>query len=255
MFSKTRIPVWALAALAAIIAWTVAIPAADAYARADFTPSGWRLTFSEVARSVDIVGFLLLTLTVVLLGMSGDLLNHLRIGKMVPEDLLAEVQAEMANGEYDKALDLCEKSDCLIGQIFAATLAKTDYSFERMEEAMRVETEIQGLVWRQWIRQFKLLALIGPLLGVAGAVVNIFRLVADLTGRPNVGLALASSFEMRALVYNVFSALLIGIGMGVVSLGVYAFASSKLEKILVEARRLGEELLDPFRPLPLQPEE
>lgn len=240
--------------LAIMFAAAVAGGAED-YAATNFTPSGWGALLSEVFRSVDLIGFVLLTLLVILIGMFVDLLTHLRVSRLIPENLLTDVQEEMANGEYEKALEMCEKSDCLIGQIFAAALSKTDYSFERMEEAMRGEASIQGLVWRQWVGQFKIAAVAGFLLGLFGALLNSMRFISDLIGRPNVGLALASSFEMRSIVYNILLALVLGCLMSLVSLGAYALCSSKLEKVLLEAERLGEELLDPFRPLPLASEE
>lgn len=244
-----------LVAAIGLAAFVHPLMAADEFASVDFTPGGWGVLFSEVFRSLDVIGFALITLVVVLFGMAVDLFNHLRVGKLVPEGLLAEVQEEMANGEYEKALELSDKSNCLIGQVFAAALSKTDYSFERMEEAMRGELDIQGMVWRQWVGQFKNLTVVGPLLGVVGALVNGLRFVSDLTGRPNIGLALASSFEMRAILYNALVALLLGAVMSALALAAYTLASSKLEKILLEARRLGEELLDPFRPLPIPEEE
>lgn len=243
-----------MAALAATVAAaaTLAARAADSqYGGVDFTPYGWSVLFGEFFRSLDVVAFVLATLVIVLVGMGVDLFSHLRLGRLIPEGLLAEVQEEMANGEYEKALELSEKSDSLIGQIFAAALSKTDYSYDRMESALRGEADIQALVWRQWVGQFKILAVAGPLAGLVGALVNTMRLVSDLTGRPDFGLALASSFEMRALLYNICTSLILGLGMSIIALVVYGLASSKLEKVLVEARRLGEELLDPFRPLPV----
>ena len=229
--------------------------AAEEYAVTDFAPAGWGTFLGEAVRSVDVVGFALVVLLIVLLGMCVDLFNHLRIGKLIPEGLLNDVQEEMSNGEYEKALEICEKSDSLVGQIFAAALSKTDYSFERMEEAMRGEAQIQGLVWRQWVRQFRMTALLGILLGVAGALIEAMRFVADLAGRSNFTLAISSSFEMRSLLYAFFFALFMGTVMALVSLLAAAAGTSKLEKILLEAERLGEELLDPFRPLPMAQEE
>lgn len=238
----------------AVLAAATAFAAED-YSVTDFTPAGWTAFLGEVFRSIDLVGFVLITLLIVLLGMCLDLFNHLRLGKIIPEGLLSDVQEEMGNGEYEKALELCEKSNSLIGQVFAAALSKTDYSFERMEESMRSEASIQGLVWRQWVGQFRMMAMAGFLLGVVGALVESMRFVFDMVGRPNVGLALASSFEVRGLVYSIFLSLLLGTVMAIVSLSAATVASSKLEKILLEVERLGEELLDPFRPLPVIPEE
>ena len=221
----------------------------------DFSPGGWNAFLNELFRSIDAIGFVLITLLVVLLGMCLDVFYHLRIGKFIPESLLADVQEEMTNGEYEKALELCEKSDSPVGQVFAAALSKTDYSFERMSEAMRSEVQIQGLVWRQWVGQFRVMALAGFLLGFIGAMIEAMRFIADMMGRPNLNLALASSHEVRGIAYNFFFALFMGAVLALASLAVSAAASSKLEKILLEAERLGEELLDPFRPLPMLQEE
>ena len=240
--------------LASALAGTAATAAED-YTVTDFTPEGWGAFLSEAARSFDIIGFVLVILLVVLLGMCADLFNHLRLGKLIPETLLNDVQEEMANGEYEKALDICQKSESMVGQVFASALSKSDYSFDRMEEAMRGEVQIQGLVWRQWVGQFRTMAWVGLLLGLAGCLVETMRFVADLAGRPNIGLALSSSFEMRSLLYGGLIALLLGTIMALLCLVISTMASSKLEKILLETERLGEELLDPFRPLPQQPEE
>ena len=224
--------------------------AGEDYAATNFAPSGWNAFFGEVFRSVDVVGFILVTLFIVLLGMIIDMFRHLRISRMIPETLLADVQEEMTNGEYEKALEMSDKADCLIGQVFAAALSKTDYSFERMDDAMHGEVRIQGLVMRQWVLQFRVTAVVGVLLGLAGAAFEAMRFVFDMTGRPNLNLALSSSFETRALAYAFLFALFMGALMAMISLIVSTVASSRLEKILLEAERLGEELLDPFRPLP-----
>lgn len=231
--------------------------AAGEEADAAVSPSAWGPFFGELLRSVDVVGFVLLVLLVVLLGMTVDMFLHLRIGRMIPEGLLSDVQAEMTGGEYEKALELSEKSDSLIGQVFAAALSKMDYSFQRMEDALRGEIEIQALVLRQWAAQFRLAARAGMLLGAAGAALETMRLIFDLSRRPWPGLevALAAAFETRALAYAALFAFFMGTVMALLSLAASLVASARLEKILLEAERLGEELLDPFRPLPRSGEE
>ncbi len=229
--------------------------AAEEYTVTDFAPGGWGTLFTEVFRSVDFIGLALVTLFVILLGMCIDMFNHLRIGKLIPESLLADVQEDMANGEYEKCLEVCEKSSSLIGQIFSAALAKSDYSFDRMEEALRGEVKIQGLVWRQWVGQFRIIAIAGFLLGFIGALIEGMRFISDMVGRPNVALALASSFEARQMAYSILFSLAMGALMALTALVAYTIASAKLEKILLEAERLGGELLDPFRPLPITQEE
>ncbi len=238
--------------LAGIIALLVG-PAAQAgeFGIINLTSRGWTAVFSELLRSVDIGTFVVLVIFVVTIGLAIDAFYHIRFAKMLPEELLAAVQDEMANGEYERALEACLKSDSVAGNIFAAALSKTDHSFERMEDAMHGETEIMGLIWRQWVAQFKLLALISAMGGILAALVNLIRLVADIPGRPNLGLVFASSFEMRAYLYCIFGSLFLGALSATFALVIHFFCRSRLERIILEANRLGEELLDPFRPLPL----
>ncbi len=245
----------AFAASAAALAATLTAAVGNAAFAGEILPAAGSALPGEVFRSVDAVGFVLVTLFVVLLGMIIDMFHHIRLGRLVPETLLADVQTEMANGEYEKALELSDKADCLIGQVFSAALSKTDYSFERMADAMRGEVRIQGLVLRQWVSQFRIAAMTGILLGLAGAALEAMLFIHGMAGQPDWSAALASSFETRARAYAFLFALLMGIVMALASLIVSTIASARLEKILLEAERLGEELLDPFRPLPESGEE
>ena len=230
-----------------------AVAAADA--PGDFPSRAWNSFAAELMHSIGAAGFILLTLLVVTAGLAVDAFLRIRISRLVPERLLAEVQEDMANGEYEKAQQVCLESDSLIGQIFAAALAKSDHSFDRMAGAMRIEADILGLVWRQWIGQFRLIAVFSLGLGAIGALFGVLRLIAELPGRPSLGLAFASSFEMRQLLYGVFGSLALGIMTSGASLGVSFYLRGKLDRIMLESLRLGEELLDPFRPLPAAGEE
>lgn len=232
-----------------------AVLAGEVFDAGDIAPVGWRGFIGELLRSIDVVGFVMIVFFIILIGMCIDLFGHLRVGKLIPESLLSDVQEEMANGEYEKALEISQKSDSLTGEVFAAALGKTDFSFERMSEAMRAEARIQGLAWREWVAQFRTIAVIAVLLGAAGALIETMRFVADMAGRPNLELALASSYELRSLFYGGLFSLFVGVTMAIIALAVATYASSKLEKILLESERLGEELLDPFRPLPIPQEE
>ncbi|MDR1613208.1 MAG: hypothetical protein LBT97_10580 [Planctomycetota bacterium] len=220
----------------------------------DYAHQGWDAFFPELLRSLDVAGFLLLTLLAVAVGMAIDVFCSVRVSRMIPERLLLGVQEQMASGEYEKALEICRENDCLAGRIFAAALEKADHSFERMQGAMRAEADVLGLVWRQLVGQFRLTALGGTLFGLLGAFANLLRLVSHLQGRPNLGMALAASFEMRSLLYGVFGSLFLGVFIAGASRFAYHVAKAKLERILLECDRLGEEILDPFRPLPAQEE-
>lgn len=240
---------------AVVVGLAGSVLSAEPYAPSEIAPVRWHQFLMELVRSIDVVGFVMIVFFIVLAAMCVDLFVHLRIGKMIPESLLNDVQEEMSNGEYEKALEISQKSESLTGEVFAAALGKSDFSFDRMSDSMRAEVRIQGLAWRQWVGQFRTIAAIALLLGVGGFLIETMRFIADMSGRPNLELALASSFELRALSYGALFALFMGVAMAVVSLGVATYASSKLEKILLESERLGEELLDPFRPLPASQEE
>lgn len=242
-------------AVVMLLTATGAAGAGELFEAEGLASPGWHEFLNELVRSIDVIGFVMIIFFIVLLGMCIDLFAHLRVAKLIPESLLNDVQEEMTNGEYEKALEVSQKSDSLTGEVFVAALGKTDFSFDRMSESMRAEVRIQGLAWRQWVDKFRTIAVIALLLGIAGFLLETMRFIAEMAGRPSLELALASSFELRALAYGALFSLFLGAVMAVISLMVTTYASSKLEKILLESERLGEELLDPFRPLPLSQEE
>ncbi|MDR3212087.1 MAG: hypothetical protein LBU79_09255 [Planctomycetota bacterium] len=240
-----------LATLFLLAGWALAADSPDNA----LTTIGWGAILVEFLRSIDTVCFVGLVIFVMLVGLAVDVFYHIRISRLIPDEVLTGVQEEMINGEYEKALETCQKSDSLVAQVFATALAKTDYSFERMETAFREEAAVVGLIWRQWVDQFRLFAWVGGLVGLAGALLDSISLLANTAGRANASFVSVSSFEIRATIYCILGSLVIGVANMILALVVHHFAQASLTRILVEVDRLGGELLDPFRPIPETTEE
>jgi hypothetical protein len=211
---------------------------------------GWSAFFSEWLASLDGLCLILLAVIAAFACLAADLLRSLRLSRLIPEALLEKVQDEMANGEYEKALGICSGSDSLIGQVFAAPLAKTDYPFARMEQAMRNELRLQQTVWRQWIGRLELAPPAGIFLGLMGMAVELMRFISELAGRPDLTLSLTYFPEMRAPLHNALTLLFLGLFLALASRTAAALCRARLDGIVLEAERLGEELLDSFRPIP-----
>jgi biopolymer transport protein ExbB len=243
----------AAAALAAFL-----IPSAgwagEAPSPTGLIPRNWFLLSFEWAHSFGILGIVMAIILALAVAMSFDLLFTLRLTRLVPDSLLSEIQDVMANGEYEQALSICEKSGTLIGQVFAAPLSKTDYPFQRMKEAMLAELRVQGLIWRQWIGHLEIGAPLGILLGLAMAAIEALRFVSELAGRPNPMLAITTAPELRLPIQSGLIVLLFGLSVSIISRIVSGICIARLDYALVEAERVGEELLDSFRPLPHSPE-
>ncbi|MDR2392304.1 MAG: hypothetical protein LBE84_11585 [Planctomycetota bacterium] len=218
-------------------------------------PRNWFLLLFDWSHSFGIFSIVMAVVLALAIAISFDLLFTLRLTKLVPDSLLSEIQDVMAAGEYEQALSICEKSETLIGQVFAAPLSKTDYPFQRMKEAMLAELRVQCLIWRQWIGYIEMGVPLGIFLGLAMALIEALRFVSELAERPNPILAIATTPELRLSIQSGLIALLLGLSVSIISRIVSGICAARLDYALVEAERVGEELLDSFRPLPHSPEQ
>ena len=228
-------------------------------AAGEYQPSGaprsWMPFLAELVRSLDVFGFVLLALLIVVVGMAIDAFYHLRIQRLIPEQLLQEIQREIGEGEYERALEVCARYDCMASQVFAAGLAKIDHSFERMHSAMTGEAEMLAMIWRQWIGQFRTMAIMAPLLAGIGVAVDLLWIVMDLPSRGNILQAASLSSEMRGTINSLLMAVVLGMATTIVARLAHGICRNRLDRVVLECVRIGEEVLDPFRPLPQYMEE
>lgn len=228
-------------------------------AAGEYQPSGasrdWLPFLGELVRSLDVFGFVLLALFIVVVGMAIDAFYNLRIQRLIPEQLLQEIQREIGEGEYERALEVCARYDCMASQVFAAGLAKIDHSFERMHSAMTGEAEMLALIWRQWIGQFRTMAIMAPLLAGVAVAVNLLWMVAELPARSSIIQTVSFSGEMRGIANSLLMAVVLGMATTIVARLAHGICRNRLDRAVLECVRIGEEVLDPFRPLPQYMEE
>lgn len=193
----------------------------------------------DVFHSLDVWSLILLLLVVGIAALFVDMLLQFRMARLMPADLLESVRKEMNQGGYENAAELCSKSPAMLGQVFAAALNKTDYTFDRMEDAMRAELKLQTAAWRQRFRMFLCAAIAGPLLSVLFALTHALPIVSQ-----------GAAAGLRTALYSIYLCLALGVLSALLAVCAWFCGTARLDTIMHESERLGQELLDPFRPLP-----
>lgn len=188
------------------------------------------------------IGYFICLLSVVTVGLIIENLMSLKREKMMPEDLLADIENALENGSYEEALDYCQSEDCMMTRILGAGLSKMPYGFERMEEALAEEADAQATLLHQKIGYINLIAGIAPMLGLLGTVSGMIRAFGDIASNPQASPALLAKGIYIALMTT-----LLGLIVAIPASAAFAFFKGRITKILIIMSIINGEILDHFR--------
>lgn len=166
---------------------------------------------------------------------------YLKREKLMPEDLLNDITAALDNGNYEEAVEICQAEDCMMTRIIGAGLSKMPNGFERMEEAIAEESDVQVTLLHQKIGYISLIAGVAPSLGLLGTVQGMVM---------SFGL-IATNLQMSSadLAGGIYVALMTNAGRsgGVNSRDRGTFLRNKITKLTFLTSMINNEVLDRSR--------
>ena len=175
--------------------------------------------------------------SVTALGISLERLWSLRVRRVAPAGLLAEVQRELEGGHGNDVAELW--ADCHLGRIFAAGLASARQGREAMKEAMEGAAATAVHDMERYLTALGTIAAVSPLLGLLGTVlgmIEVFRvLVEDGIGNPGV---FASGIS-EALVTTAA-----GLAVAIPALILHRYLMRKVDDLLVVMERQSARLVE-----------
>ncbi|MHC4885342.1 MAG: MotA/TolQ/ExbB proton channel family protein, partial [Planctomycetota bacterium] len=189
-----------------------------------------------------IFGWLILVLSVVLLAVSIQTFMEFKPDKMMNEDVLAEIEEALDNGEYDAAIEICESEDTFMTRIIASGLGKMANGFGRMEEAIGEESETQATFLHQRIGFINLIANISPMLGLLGTVSGMVGAFKQIALNPT-----ANAQDLAGGIYEALTTTLLGLCVAIPGTIIFTFLRNKVVKIVMDQGVINGEILDRFR--------
>jgi biopolymer transport protein ExbB len=189
------------------------------------------------------IGFVILFCSFVSLALIIEHIVNIKRDKIVPPQLIDEIEGMFENEEYQEALELCEAEPNFLTNVLAAALPKINSGFETMKMAMDDVGEEEAIKLQQKIGYLSLIGNIAPMLGLFGTVtgmISAFQTIAqkgasvtpaDLAG--GISQALVTTF--------------LGLFVAIPSMIAYFFFRNKVVRITLEIGAIADDLVERFR--------
>jgi len=199
--------------------------------------------FTLIIKGGGFIGILILLLSVVMTALVIEHFVTIRRDKLMPPDLLGELEVLFEDQEYQEAMELCEAEPSFLTNVIGAALPKISLGYEAMAEAIYGVSEEEAVKLQQKIAWLSLIGNTSPMMGLLGTVwgmIQAFQTIAQASGPPEPK-ALADKIQL-ALVST-----LLGLVVAIPSMAFYFVFRNKVVRMSMEITAIADELLDRFR--------
>ncbi len=187
--------------------------------------------------------WVLIVLSVVAVALMIQILVTVRREKLVPPDVLAEVETLIDEGSYEDALSLCETEDSFFTRIVGAGLGKMDRGFEAMLDAVSEVGEEQATILHQQVGYLSLIASSATMLGLFGTVFGMIGSFNVIAYKPGGATAADLASEISTALVTTFTGLVIAIP----TTAVYVIIRNRVTRVILEVNAITGELLEKLK--------
>jgi biopolymer transport protein ExbB len=189
-----------------------------------------------------ICGYIIIILSVALMALSIKTFMEFKPDKLMPEELLVEIEESLDNGDYEQALEICQQEDVFMTRIIGAGLSKMGNGFTRMEEAIGEEAEAQATFLHQTLGYINLIATIAPSLGLLGTVSGMVTAFGTIARNP-----MATAQQLAGGIYVALTTTLLGLIVSIPGTIIFTFLRNRTIKTIMDMGVICGEILDRFR--------
>ena len=189
------------------------------------------------------IGFVILFCSFVSLALIIEHIVNIKRDKIVPPQLIDEIEGMFENEEYQEALELCEAEPNFLTNILAAGLPKINAGFETMKAAMDEAGEEEAIKLQQKIGYLSLIGNIAPMLGLFGTVsgmIEAFQTIAQM------GAAVTPS-DLADGISQALVTTFLGLFVAIPTMIAYFFFRNKVVRVTLEIGAIADDLVERFR--------
>jgi len=228
-----------MAAMMGLVLLAVGVFAAPALAQEEETKS-WVEAYITAGGWI---GFTILFLSFISLALIIEHVVNIKRDKIVPPQLIDEIEGMFENEEYQEALELCEAEPNFLTNVLAAGLPKINAGFETMKASMDEMAEEETIKLQQKIGYLSLIGNIAPMMGLFGTVsgmIAAFQTIASM-GASVTPAHLADGIS-QALVTT-----FLGLFVAIPTMIAYFFFRNKVVRVTLEIGAIADDLVERFR--------
>jgi biopolymer transport protein ExbB len=205
--------------------------------------AGQPVTLWDTIKAGGAIGFIIIIFSVISIGMMIEFAVSLRRDKLMPPEIVAELEAAFDDEDIDGARSVCESERTPLTNLVLAALGKADDGYDSIREAAGEQAEEESLKLLQKISWLNLIGAIAPMMGLLGTVSGMicaFNVIATTGGQANAAdLASGISQALITTVEGLIVALPAIIG--------YFYFKNKVARLIVEMGLTVGVFTDRFR--------
>jgi len=232
--------------IAAMVAISLAVFAGTAFAKegGDAGGGGGATSLGQVITGGGVIGYVIILLSIISLALAIEHFVTVRRDKIVPPELIDEIEALFEEEEYQEALELCESEPNFLTNILSAGLPKINAGFEAMEKSMDEVAEEEAIKLHQKIGWLSLIGNIAPMLGLFGTVFGMIQAFNEIA---RLG-ATVTPADMADGISTALITTLFGLFVAMPSLFFFFLFRNKVIKVSLELTAIADDLVERFRP-------
>lgn len=214
---------------------TPTVPAAPANAPA--TKGGEGSAMMEFLFK-SITGYVLIAAYLFFVGLMVWLIIDLRGANFMPADFVEHLDEMLRNKQFKEAFELARGDPSPFGKVMAAGMARLSSGLPEARDAAEFMIESAKNRKDSLLGYMAVLGTLGPLIGLVGTVSGMIDTFSELGSgtTPNVG-------KLAQGISHALNATLIGIFLSVLAIPVYTFFKNRLNRIVIDASLLADDLL------------
>jgi len=189
------------------------------------------------------IGFVILFLSFVSLALIIEHVVNIKRDKIVPPQLIDEIEGMFENEEYQEALELCEAEPNFLTNVLAAALPKINAGFETMKGAMDDVGEEEAIKLQQKIGYLSLIGNIAPMLGLFGTVTGMISAFQTIASKG----ASVTPADLAGGISQALVTTFLGLFVAIPSMIAYFFFRNRVVRITLEIGAIADDLVERFR--------
>ena len=190
-----------------------------------------------------VVGYLIIIISVLALGLVIDYLFTIRRSRILPERDLAILKNLIEERELDKVNDLETDGSSFVLRVTVAGLREAHLGYDTMIRAMEDTSEALASAIARKTEHLNVIGSISPMLGLLGTVIGMLQVFNEIAITPG-------AIEPRQLAEGIFQALVttcLGLIVAIPALYSYAIFRNRVDEFTGEAALAAEHLVSSFK--------
>ncbi len=204
-------------------------------------------TFIAVVRSSGTMGIILwLTLFIALFAgvwFIVDCSIFVRINRIIPQQLVDNVNQSMAEGDVGKAIENCDNEPGPLANILKAGFSHVEEGFETIQDAVGVAAEMESESLLQRISYLSVVGNLSPMLGLLGTVQGMIYAFATLATESGAAQTGVLAMNISQALYTTAA----GLSIAVPAVTAFFIFRNRASKIILRMEAMTLDLIKDLR--------